>query len=165
MPSLFPRGAIQDGDVYIGEGFCVNGTRVFPGTRDEIEVAWRDASRSRVAFVRTRMPEGRWVTPLGVRVGSLLTDLERIAGRVLTFSGFGWDYGGGMAWAEPSGSLSVRLAIDPADLEKSSTAADRGSIDGDRPVRSDHPLVRSLRIRVGQITQSWSSSLNDRECL
>lgn len=164
LSSMFPPASIQDREVYIGEGFCTDGTLVFPGTANEIHVAWQDAARAQVAFVRTTMPNGRWGTSRGVRVGSLLPDLERLSGKVMTFSGFGWDYGGGLLWSEPTGSVGLRLEIDPADAEKGHAAPDSREIFGDKEVRSDHPLVRTLRVRVGEIIQSWGAHFGEKDC-
>lgn len=126
---------------------------MFPDTDDEVEVAWQDAAQTRVAFVRTRRSGGRWHTTRGVRIGTLLTDLERLANRVLTFSGFGWDYGGGALWTEGSGEIGLRLDIDRAD-PSNAIAPSADDIYGDRTVRSDHPVIRALRVRVDEIIQT-----------
>jgi hypothetical protein len=163
LASLVSPGALVDGEVSIGEGFCTGGARVFPGGADEIEVVWQDASRARVAFVRARAPGGRWRTPRGVRVGTLLTDLERLAGGVITFSGFGWDYGGGTSWREAAGEIGLRLDIHPLDAPKAAGPEANG-IFGDRPVRSDHPVIRALRVRVEEMVHSWGPHDEEREC-
>jgi hypothetical protein len=164
LAMVFPAGSLRDGDVYLGEGFCAPGTHVFAGTNDEIEIAWQDAARSRVAFVRTTKAGGRWRTSRGVRIGTLLTDLERLSGTVLMFSGFGWDYGGGLSWSEPSGSIDLRLAVDAADAEKMAAASGRDRIEGDHPVRSDDPLVRSLHVRVVSMAQGWGAHAREHDC-
>ena len=121
-------------DVHIGEGFCAPGLRVFPGEPREFEVAWSDASRARPAFVRTAGSE--WRTPAGVGVGSTLTDLERMNGGPVEFSGFGWDYGGRLRWQEDSGEVLLQLAIDPTSMprltELATTDPRVSEIDGDR---------------------------------
>jgi hypothetical protein len=165
LPALLPRDSMRDADFVLGEGFCVPGTRIFPGTDDEIEVAWQDAARSRIAFVRTVSSlRNRWITARGVRIGTLLTELERDAGHPLTFLGFGWDYGGGMKWSEPSGELQLRLAVDPADVSKSIAAPDADSIKGDRLIRSDLPPIRQLRIHVAWMQQSWGDHFGEHDC-
>lgn len=163
LAAVVPADTIVDADLPIGEGFCTEGVRVFPGTPDEIEIAWQDAPQTRVAFVRTRTDGGRWRTGRGVAIGTSLRELERLAGRALSFSGFGWDYGGGMTWPEGAGEIGLRLDIDPRDDAK---AAGPGSDDihGDRLVRSDHPLIQTLRVRVEEITQSWGAHAIERDC-
>ncbi|MDH4045075.1 MAG: hypothetical protein OEW06_11505 [Gemmatimonadota bacterium] len=88
--------AVTPAEIYLAEGFCTAGTRLFAGTTAEVEIGWMTAARARPAFVRTRVSVGPWRTPAGVRVGTTLAELERLAGAPLTFSGLGWDYGGGI---------------------------------------------------------------------
>jgi hypothetical protein len=161
LHSLF-RGAVKDGDVNIGEGLCANGTVVFPGTADEIDVAWQDERHTRVAFVRTTRAGGRWRTTKGVRIGTTLNELVRTAGTVLTFSGFGWDYGGGLHWSEPTGSIGLRLMLNRDDTLAALPRADE--IYGDREVRSDHPVIRRARITVDEITVSWGRHTGEHDC-
>lgn len=163
LTAVAPANAIRESAIEIGEGFCTEGVRLFPDTDDEVEVAWQDVAQTRVAFVRTRRPGGRWHTTGGVRIGTLLSDLERLANRVLTFSGFGWDYGGGATWTEGSGEIGLRLDIDRAEAAKA-TAPNADDIYGDRTVRSDHPVVRTLRVRVDEIIQTWGQHASERDC-
>jgi len=164
LGAIFGTRQVRDAMISIGEGMCTPGTEVLPGTPDALDLAWQDAARSRVAFVRTRSARARWTTSQGVHVGSTLSELERLAGRVLTFSGFGWDYGGGLNWSEDGGDLGLRLDIDPRDNEKASAGQGATAIFGDRLVRSDHPLVRQLRIVVGEITHSWGPQFQEVDC-
>jgi hypothetical protein len=154
--------AVNDGDVHLGEGICTHGTKVLPGTPDELDVAWQDERRTRVGFIRTTTAGGRWHTARGVRIGTPLSDLVRIAGKELTFSGFGWDYGGGLAWSEPTGPLGLRLMLQHDDKTEKLPSADE--IYGDREVRSDHPVVRRARITVDEITMSWGSHAGEHDC-
>ena len=156
--------AVRDTDVHIGEGICTRGTRIFEQTPDEIDLAWQDAGRTRVAFVRAAKPGARWITKRGVRVGMRLSDLERLAGEVLTFSGFGWDYGGGLPWLEDGASLGLRVALAPEDNQIAHASAGSDSIFGDRPVRTDHPLIRRLRVSVDEMVQSWGTHFEERDC-
>ena len=69
------------------------------------------------ALVRARKSDAPWHTAAGVRIGITLPELERLAGAPVTFSGFGWDYGGGASWEEEGGRMGLRLSIDPASNE------------------------------------------------
>jgi len=166
LPPLLPRNAIRDAEINVGEGFCVSGTLLFPGTPDEAEVTWQDARKSRVASVRIKKPDSRWVTSSGVRIGSLLTDLEQISGQVLTFSGFDTgDWGGSMRWTESGGTLHLLIAIVPSSSQAAQNEADRSRVFRQSSVRSDDPLVRTLRIRVRWITQSWGQHFGEKDCV
>jgi len=163
LVTAFPPGTVEDADVYLGEGFCAPGTRVFGGTPDEIEVTWQDRARTRIAFVRLQKPGGRWSTTRGVRIGTSLTELERLAGRILTFSGFGWDYGGGMQWSEAGGAVGLRLTMGDA-AKAGLTGQELESIQGDKPVRSNVPAARRLNITVAEIVMSWGNPAGDHDC-
>jgi hypothetical protein len=163
LPSLFGT-ALRNGDVELGEGICTSGTKVFAGTPDEIDIAWKDEQGTSVSFVRTITAGGRWRTARGVRMGTSLSELERLAGRVLTFSGFGWDYGGGLSWTEPGGRLGLRLTMSPGDNQIAATAPGRDAIFGDKLVRSDQALIRRLHVQVDEITQAWGSHASEHDC-
>src|SRR4029453_6475957 len=166
LPPLLPPNAIRDAEINIGEGFCVSGTLLFPGTSDEAEVTWQDARKSRVASVRIKKPDSRWVTSSGVRIGTLLTDLERISGQLLTFSGLETgDWSGSLRWPEADGSLSLLVRLDPSSSQAAKDAADRSRVFRQSWVRSDDPLIRALRIRVRWITQSWGQHFGEKDCV
>jgi len=156
------RGSVKDADVNIGEGICTKGTKVLPGTADEVDVAWQDAARSRIAFVRTTTAGGHWRTARGVRMGTTLPELVQLAGKVLTFSGFGWDYGGGLSWSEPTGSIALRLMLSHDETIEKLPRADE--IYGDREVRSNHPVIQRARVTVDEIMMSWGRHAGEHDC-
>ena len=164
LDRTFGAGAVTDAAVGIGEGLCTPGTLVFAGSPDEIEVAWQDAARTKVAFVVAAKSGGRWRTPRGVRVGTTLKELERLEGRVLMFLGFEWDYGGGMNWHESGGDMGLQLGVDERNQETWGTAPDVDEILGDRQVRSDHRLIRRLRITVERMTLRWGQHFEEGDC-
>ena len=161
MRKLFGAAA-KDAEVNIGEGLCADGMQIFPGTADEIEVAWQDAGHSRVAFVRTTKAGGRWRTARGVRIGTPLPELVRLAGKVLTFSGFDFDYGGRLEWSEPGGSMLLTLMMERDEALATSPRANE--IIGDREVRSDHPVVTRARITVDEMWVRWGNQVVNHDC-
>jgi hypothetical protein len=147
--------------ISIGEGFCVAGTLVFPGSPDAVEVAWSDSTRSRPAFARVRSPGARWTTPRGVHIGTTLKELEEINGEPVAFSGFGWDYGGTAAWSESAeeadgGNLVLELAPDSASESRVRDHPRYSEVIGERTVTSDHPLIREMTIRVRGMSLRWA---------
>jgi hypothetical protein len=160
--------AVRPAEIYLAEGFCTPGTRLFPGEPYEVRVAWADSARTRPAFVRAGLPGTGWRTPLGVRVGTTLAELEELADTVLTFGGLGWDYGGGMSWPEHRGALGLVLAIDPSSeptLDETARTDPRvDEIFGDRAVRSDHPVIRQLTLHVTDMGLGWAAPFQETEC-
>jgi hypothetical protein len=137
---------------------------VFPDLAFEIEVAWADSTRRLPAFVRARDASRAWSTPLGVRVATTLEELERLRGTPIEFMGFGWDYGGASWWEEQNGGLALAREIDPAAGPSLLDVAVREprrvrEIEGERVVRSDHPLVRELAIVVRELRVDWDRPL------
>jgi hypothetical protein len=163
LERVFP-GRVRDALVEIGEGICTPGAVVLGDTADRLDIAWQDNARGRVAFVRTTSAGGRWRTRGGVGVGTTLADLERLAGAPITFNGFGWDYGGGTSWAEDGGRLGLALTLPRAEQATAAQDPREREIYGDQDVRSDHPLVRRLRIVVGQMTLSWGAHRSEVDC-
>ena len=158
LVSLFGQSLVVERPFSTGEGFCIPGTVVFPGTPDELEIAWQDQERSRIATVRIRRAGGRWVTAEGVRVGTSLQDLERLNGGPLTFGGFGWDYGGRVASWEGgrlarklSDGVSLGLDADGDALRKIGGGPRARVLLGDKLVRSELPIVRRAGITVHAI--------------
>ena len=153
--------AVSDHDVQIGEGLCTPGTRIFSGTADQVEMAWQDEQRTRVAQVTVR--GGRWITRRGVRIGTTLRQLERLAGKPLEFAGFGWDYSGRMLWPEPQAGFAVFLTYDSVSAPRLSEQ-ELASITGDKLIRSDLSVVRRLPIVISRFIQSWGAPIQVHDC-
>jgi hypothetical protein len=118
--------------------------------------------------VRAYEPGEGWRTPLGVGIGTTVSELETLLGDVFSFGGLGWDYGGGASWTEHEGVLGLVLSIDPSSDprlgELARTDARVEELFGDRMVRSDHPIVRMITIQVSQIGMAWTGPFDERDC-
>ncbi len=168
LREMLGASSVVAGEIYLAEGFCAPGVRLFPGWPFELELAWADSARARPAFVRSRTASGAWRTPLGVGVGTTLKELEQLRGEPITFSGFGWDYGGGTSWEEHTGTLHLRLDIDPVSNETlqqlDQTDPRTNEIFGDRSVRSDHAIIRQITVQVEEISLYWAATSAERDC-
>ena len=69
-----------------------------------------------------------------------------------------WPFVGGAG-----GRIHLQLDIDQRDVEHMQVP-EAAELSGDRAVRSDHPLVRAIRIRVEQITQEWGDQAKQIGC-
>jgi hypothetical protein len=153
-------------EIYLAEGFCTDGSILYPDTPDALEIAWSDSARTIPAYFRIRGAGSRWATASGVHVGSTVAEMEAIGGEPLSLSGFGWDYGGGSSWSEPgqTAGIGLQLSPDSASWERARADPLYGSILGDRTLRSDHPLLRRLNIVVETISLSLAPLLDEHEC-
>jgi hypothetical protein len=164
--SRLGAGAVVRREVYLAEGFCTAGNVLYPDSPDAVEIGWADSLRSRPAFLTIRGRGSRWATPAGVRIGATLKDLEALRGEPLTFAGFGWDYGGGASWQEPDAAHAVGIRLSPDSVSWETARADSQwtEILGDRPVRSDHPLVRRLNIVVEALYVGFGATWDEHLC-
>lgn len=170
LVSLYGAGAIERAEVYLSEGVCTPGTRVFPDAPWQIEVAWADSAHSRPAFVRASGTEGPWRTPTGVRPGTTLAELEAMSGEPISFYGFEWDYGGAASWEEEGETVYLTVRPDAASYRRLHGDGDlvrdlrSEELFGDRLVRSDHPVVRQITIQVEEMSVGWARPAIERDC-
>lgn len=136
-------------------------TYLFKGTADELAVVWQNSSaRSGMAFVKISSLmeadkpiayKGRWKTKAGVLPGLTLDKLQAINGKPFNFSGFGWDYGGGVAdWNGGSldkSGISVQLIESPAVYEFMEQD-ELALVTGDHLVLSDEPVLKKMKVQV-----------------
>ncbi len=160
LDQFFGASNVEEGTLYIGEGFCVPATIVFPGTDNELTVAWQSPEHDNVAMLRVEKPGGRWSTAEGIRVGTTVAQLEELKGEPIEFGGFGWDYGGGADWQ----GLGLRLAPDAKIYRSLGNDPRFGEILGEKTVRSDHPLIRRMKITVVLIQISFGAPYGERDC-
>lgn len=155
---------VRSAEVHLSEGFCSPGALVFPGTDQQVEVAWADSARTGPAFVRTRRRDAPWRTWSGVGPGVSLDSLESIAGRPLELYGFGWDFGGLMKWTEEGGSVTLMMA--PVPFHQLTTTSDPRADElwGDRVLRSDHPILQRMHIEVREMRLDWARPGVERDC-
>ncbi len=158
-----PRNVLRE-DIYLAEGVCTPGTVLFPGVANETRITWQDRDFTRPAEVRVEGRGSTWSTPRGVRIGTTLKELEALSGGIVEFGGFGWDDGGGAAWEEGGGTVSLGLAPDSLarDVVANSPLADQ--ILGERTVRSDHSLIRTITVEVVRISQFWGAPFTEAPC-
>ncbi|MGH7500545.1 MAG: hypothetical protein ACREL7_02195 [Longimicrobiales bacterium] len=178
--------AVVSREIQIGEGFCTAGTVVFPETPDAIEVTWTDRSHVRPASASIQEPRSRFATESGVRIGTTLEQLAGLNGGPISFTGFGWDYGGTAHWEEPGSrdpvtpgstavtapgstesprpGLDLRLAPDSVADARVRDDPRYTEILGEQPISSDHPLLREMGIRVEAITIRWADPAPQHQC-
>ena len=114
---------LQEGTIYGPEGMTLEGMILFPGQDDEVEIITGEDADG-MTF-RIQDAGGAWHDArTGLRVGSSLLQLQRIAGEPFDFSGFGWDYGGAVhpiderPWLDNLGiELREPFYLAPEDME------------------------------------------------
>lgn len=151
-------GAVTDTMIHMGEAQFAPGTVVHANDQlRRLEVVWQDSARSKPWRVQVAGDSSRWTVGPGITLGTTLAELERLNGRPLSLTGFGWDYGGTvMGWDQGAleqaliggnGRVILRLAVDSAAIG----SEDARRVSGDGVFRSDDPAMRRLDPAVRQI--------------
>lgn len=146
------------------EGFFSMGTILRTDSLSHIEITWKNPGVKAGIISATLVSEsdwygdtsarGDWRSCSGVYLGMSVNDLQKLNGRPFTFSGFGWDYAGGViSWnggtLEGKG-IAVQLSEAPATLTW--TPEQSAQMLGDVEVHSDNPLLKDIKPRVWSIS-------------
>lgn len=165
LKQKFAADRVQYDTIWGAEGNFGFGTYIDKGTKDEVQIMWADSLRMggvmsamAVAFYDQKTGnyifDNRWSSEMGVKIGTTTDELETLNGKPFIFSGFGWDYGGGiMDWK--GGKLGVEgLGIALTEDLKPNEIPEKEymQILGDQDVKSDHPVVKKVQPRVYRIT-------------
>lgn len=143
------------------EGMFEIGTKLFPGTGDEVEIMWMDSVKyAGIIHVMTYVHHNqetyepiynsKWTTREGVTLGMTLEDLVKLNGKPVKFLGFDWDYGGGVVSFEngklEGSNLSIGLSydMDPATISES----DFTRILGDVEISTENNDLSKFKIRI-----------------
>ncbi|HEV7781998.1 MAG TPA: hypothetical protein VGO58_12075 [Chitinophagaceae bacterium] len=123
----------------------VDVTLVYPGTSKEFIVYWEDSFyHKKIALIRCYTAEAPYHTANGIKMGTTLSTLLQLNGKPVAFSGFGWDYGGGI------------ISLNNGELEKSNVHfnlainenVDDNSVYGDTELNSDMPSVKKVTDKI-----------------
>lgn len=99
---IFGEEQIKRDSIYVGEGFYKLGTFLFPNTKNEIAISWKNKENfSKPDWIWIRKPNTDWRTNMGITIGTKMKEIEKLNGKPFMIFGFGWDYSGTVAdWNE-----------------------------------------------------------------
>lgn len=122
-------------------------TKLFAGSNDEITITWNDTLNvSGILSIICSTKEGKWKTKQGLYVGMPMNEAVAINEAPLTFSGFGWDFGGNVYGYNDGKIKDVRLELFlPVDGEEFN------GLWGDVELKTDMENVKNAPIHVSQI--------------
>lgn len=156
LKQKLPQSKITYDTIWGAEGVFTMGTYIDKGTKDEVEIMWKDsAARSGMAAAHVEarsdkngkmMFDNKWTSRSGVMLGMEATDLEKLNGKPFYFFGLDWDYGGGIVWdggTLEKAKIGASLGHNPDETKL--TEAEFSAIEGDKKVNSDNPAVRKAR--------------------
>jgi hypothetical protein len=150
--AIYGARNVRRARIHLGEGEYVEGTVLFPGTPNAVEIEWKRAfshpKRITIAAARTR-----WRTKEGITIGTALSKLETANGLPVRLMGFGWDYEGRtVSWGK--GRLPKELTVDLAPTRGVSTGEER-AVRGGREFSSGHPSMQKMGLVVARLFVSW----------
>ena len=154
----YGENAVKYDTIWGAEGFFSMGTVLRIDTVSKVEIYWmNDSLRTGLVSVTLvsesdwygdSIPAGTWKSSTGVE------QVEKINGQVFTFSGFGWDYAGGLiSWengALDGKGISVQMAEGTG--YDSLPQKDYLAILGDVPVSSSDVTARKSGARVWSVS-------------
>lgn len=137
------------------EGAMTKAVVLYPDdpARRLVVTFWDDAQTT-VATVTAGPEATAWTGPLGLHPGSSMADIVAVNGRNITFTGFGWDYGGYVSnlWSgkltKQGCAVQVRLTL-PTGLKPPR------SISGERELTSAMAEVKAAGPVIGQLSIGW----------
>jgi hypothetical protein len=99
----------------------------------------------------------QWVAPLGIRIGSLIDEVEKQNGKPFRLNGFGWDLGGAARFGKSDGRLGdlpggchFGFTFEPT-AEGLPLGGKYRVLNGNNDLRSDMPLLREVKPAVIEI--------------
>jgi hypothetical protein len=165
LQKKYPQSKITFDTIWGGEGEFMMGTYLDQGTENEVEIYWvDDAKREEIYTVIISAGYdasgnatfgNKWKSSTGVRLGMGLDSLAKLNGKEFTFSGFDWDYGGGVSWEE--GKLAnerVGVTLGHSNTEPELTEEEMAAIIGDHDVKSTEPVVKKAQPVVVRLSVS-----------
>lgn len=152
LDDLFGPEAVEDGPVYVGEGYSEPGTIVTLDADTHLSVVWLDEEKTQPLYVSEISPG--WATTEGLEVGSSFDDLRKTLGP-FQFYGFAWDYEGSVVLENTQldayyGDLLLSMRPSQASVEANPTAYEQ--VIGDQLVSSEDPNLTPLDIAVYKMT-------------
>lgn len=159
----FGKEHVSYDTIWGAEGEFIMGSYINKGKDDEVQISWQNTdTHSGISVVSVRAgynyDTGKssyanpWRSRTGIYMGMPIRELEKLNGQPFVFSGFDWDYGGGVSFDE--GKLAgqhVGVTLGHADDESQLTPEEADAIIGDRDIHSDDPAVKKAQPVVVQI--------------
>lgn len=93
VEKVFGSLFIKEGDIFFPEGMSAKGFYIFKDSPLELQCV-TDEKTGAINDIIIRQPSSNWATVEGIKIGTKLDELVKLNGKPITFTGFGWDYGG-----------------------------------------------------------------------
>ena len=145
LVKMFGEENVKETEIGLGEGETAPGTIIFQGTKDELIVQWQAGQEyKKIKDIKIRNEGTNWKTSEGITVGTTLEKLKAINGKDFKFTGFEWDYAGGVtSWEDGEIDKGLKLFLEPTNEE-----AIFPDLLGDSEFSSDHEKAKEAGLKV-----------------
>jgi len=165
LQKVFGRLAVKD-KIGVGEGVDEPGLVIYPGDpARRLEITWNDEQPPHPAIIFICPGDDnracRWHTASGISIGTTLRELERINGRPFEMVGWGSDVGGNVTSfqegrLEKELNVALKLTLLPridrnGDYVPKLSAREFSEVEGEKSLRSNHPVLQKLNPHVGAL--------------
>jgi hypothetical protein len=147
MIQKFGKENIKRDSIFAEGTFVAFATVVWSNTPKEVWVTWRDSVFQKVGSMEIRQTNSPYQTAQGLKNGvNLDAVVAANGGTPISFSGFGWDYGG---WLQSlkGGKLEKEIPCITMwfDLPENTSNVSTEGIMGETEVNSDNPIFKQLK--------------------
>lgn len=128
-------------------------TKIYPDKGNEIIIYWQDSAyHKKIGNIESFQDKSPYHTSSAIKIGSTLQDILQLNGQKITFSGFGWDYGGYI-----HSYNNGKLEKSPIKYRLDLTGGDYHTLYGDTELDTDMPEVKKMldKIAVYNISLSF----------
>jgi len=141
LKKLFGETHIKDERVCGPEcADSIDVTFVYRDQPNEFCVNWQDSGyHKKIGFIECWKENSPYHSSTGLKIGSTLNDILKLNGQKITFSGFGWDYGG-IIQSYNKGTMDNTAVQYRLDLSDGSD----NSLFGDTELNTDMPSVKKM---------------------
>jgi len=159
LKKVYGEGNVIIDTIWGAEGMYTMGTKLFPGTKNEVQIMWDDTLKNTgmiyaeaiaVFDEETYEPVfgSEWKTSEGVYVGMSLEDITALNGKPIKFYGFGWDYSG-MVFSFEKGKLeNSKLGIKLINTANPDGNDELSEVIGDMEISTEGKDFSKYKIRV-----------------
>ena len=136
---------VTRGEIGLGEGETTMATIVFPLSENELLIRWVEGQAyKKIESINIMNAGANWKTSQGITIGTTLEQLLSINKKSFNFTGFEWDYAGGvMDWNGGSIDKNLKITMEPTKEE-----AVFPDLLGDTIFSTDHPKAKEAGLRV-----------------
>ncbi len=148
---------IKEGDIFFPEGMSAKGFYLFKDSPLELQCV-TDEKTGIIDIILIRQPSSNWATTEGIKIGTTLDDLVKMNAKPISFSGFGWDYGGNILdfnngkLTDLEGRLAIELS-EPDDINGLEEFL------GDTQCSTSNKKILGKGVKVVQISISIGSAI------